>query len=96
MKLPVSHITPGMKLSRPVYGLNGQMLLNRGVALTTSYIMGLRRHNILAVTIEGLLDLDEQDVKNVLEENIRAQAMASIETWVQNNKRSSFPPCLTA
>jgi HD-GYP domain-containing protein (c-di-GMP phosphodiesterase class II) len=86
MKLPVSHLAPGMKLARPVYGLKGQMLLNRGVELTTSYILGLRRHNILAVTIESILDLDERDAENILEVSIRAQAMASIETWVQNNK----------
>jgi len=86
MKLPVSHLAPGMRLARPVYGLKGQMLLNRGVELTTSYILGLRSHNILAVTIESILDLDERDAENILEESVRAQAMASIETWVQNNK----------
>jgi len=86
MKLPVSHLTPGMKLARPIYGLKGQMLLNRGVELTTSYILGLRRHKILAVMIESILGLDEHDTENILEENVRIQAMASIETWVQNNK----------
>ncbi len=86
MKLPVSHLAPGMKLAKPVYGLKGQMLLNRGVELTTSYIIGLRRHNILAVMIDSILDLDERYAENILEESIRAQAMASIETWAQNNK----------
>ncbi len=87
MRLPVSHLAPGMKLARPVYGLKGQMLLNRGVELTTSFILGLRRYNILAVTIENIIDLDERNAENILEESVRAQAMASIEAWVQNNKR---------
>jgi HD-GYP domain-containing protein (c-di-GMP phosphodiesterase class II) len=87
MKLPVSHLTPGMKLARPVYGLKGQMLLNRGVKLTTSFILGLRRHHILAVMIEGIIDLDERDAENILEESVRTQALASIEAWVQNNKK---------
>ena len=53
MKLPISHLIPGMKLSRPVYGLKGQMLLNRGVDLTLSYISGLQRNNVLAVTVKA-------------------------------------------
>jgi HD-GYP domain-containing protein (c-di-GMP phosphodiesterase class II) len=87
MKLPVSHLAPGMKLSRPVYGPQGQMLLNRGMELTTSYILGLRRHNVLAVTVDGVVDLDERDAENIMEESVRAQAMASIENWVQATRK---------
>lgn len=86
MRLPVSHLTPGMRLVRPVYGLKGQMLLNRGVELSTSYILGLRRHNVLAVTVEGVIDIDEREAENILEESIRSQAMASIQNWVQANR----------
>ncbi|MGD0153941.1 MAG: HD-GYP domain-containing protein [Thermacetogeniaceae bacterium] len=72
---------------RPVYGLKGQILLNRGVELTTSYILGLKRHNVLAVTVEGVLGLDEKEAENILEESTRAQAMLSIQNWVQTNKK---------
>jgi HD-GYP domain-containing protein (c-di-GMP phosphodiesterase class II) len=82
-----------MRLARPVYGLKGQLLLNNGVELTSSYILGLRRHNVLAVTVESVLDLDERDAENILEESIRAQALTSIEAWVQNNKKQQhFSP----
>jgi HD-GYP domain-containing protein (c-di-GMP phosphodiesterase class II) len=95
MKLPVSHLVPGMRLARPVYGLKGQMLLNRGAYLTTSYILGLRRHDILAVVVESIFDLDEVNAENILEESVRAQAMASIESWVQTNRRQrQFSPVI--
>lgn len=87
MKLPVSHLTPGMKLARPVYGLKGQMLLNRGVELTSSYIQGLKSHHILAVTVEGIIGLNEREAENILDEAIRAQAMQSVQNWAQSNRK---------
>ncbi len=53
MKLPVSHLTSGMKLTRPIYGSNGEILLNRNVVLTAKYIMGLRQHGISVISVEG-------------------------------------------
>jgi HD-GYP domain-containing protein (c-di-GMP phosphodiesterase class II) len=87
MKLPVSFLIPGMKLSRPVYGLKGQMLLNRGVELTLSYISGLKRNNVLAVTVESMPGFDDLEAEQVLEENVRVRAMASILNWVESNKK---------
>jgi HD-GYP domain-containing protein (c-di-GMP phosphodiesterase class II) len=87
MKLPVSHIIPGMRLSRPVYGLKGQMLLNRGVELTLSYISGLKRNNVLAVTVESMPGFDDMEAEEILEESVRVQAMASILNWVETNKK---------
>ncbi len=88
MKMPVSHLTPGMRLLRPVYGLRGQLLLNRGVELTSSYIEALQKHRVLAVSIESVPDLDDIVAENTLEERIRAQAMVSIKKWTESRKRS--------
>ncbi len=87
MNLPVSHLTPGMRLSRPVYGHKGQMLLNKGVELTSSYIKGLKEHRVLAVAVEYSQDLGCKEALEVLEEGIRAEAMESIQTWVETNRR---------
>ncbi len=91
MKLPVSHLLPGMRLSRPVYGQKGQLLLNRGIELTSSYIRGLRDHQVLAVSIEsmpyGKLVLDDYVAEMILEESVRAQAMVSIQNWVETNRK---------
>ena len=87
MNLPVSHLTPGMRLSRPVYGHKGQMLLNKGVELTSSYIKGLKEHRVLAVAVECIQDLNCMEALDVLEESIRVEAMASIQTWVETNRK---------
>ena len=87
MKLPVSHLVPGMRLSRPVYGLKGQMLLNRGVELTLSYISGLKRNNVLAITVESMPGFDDMEAEEILEESVRVRAMASILNWVETTKK---------
>jgi hypothetical protein len=60
-----------MKLSRPAYGLKGQMLLNRGVDLTVSDISGLKRNNVLAVTVESMPGFDDLEAEQVLEDKLR-------------------------
>jgi HD-GYP domain-containing protein (c-di-GMP phosphodiesterase class II) len=90
MKLPVSHLIPGMRLSRPVYGQKGQLLLNKGVELTSSYIKGLKEHHVLAVSVGSIpcgTALNDQEAELILEESIRAQAMASIQNWVEANRK---------
>jgi HD-GYP domain-containing protein (c-di-GMP phosphodiesterase class II) len=91
MNLPVSHLIPGMSLSRPVYGQKGQLLLNRGVELTSSYIKGLKEHNVLAVSVEsmpcGMSAMNDQEAELILEESIRVQAMASIQSWAETNRK---------
>ncbi len=86
MKLPVSHLTPGMRLAKPVYGQKGQILLNKGVELTISYILGLKRHNVLAVVVEGIIDISEQQAQLILEDSIRAQAMSSLQNFFSANE----------
>jgi HD-GYP domain-containing protein (c-di-GMP phosphodiesterase class II) len=87
MNLPVSHLMPGMKLLRPVYGQKGQLLLNRGVELTSSYVRGLKEHRVLAVAVDGIGDLDCEETARVLEDSIRVEAMASIRSWVETNRK---------
>jgi HD-GYP domain-containing protein (c-di-GMP phosphodiesterase class II) len=76
-----------MRLSKPVYGLKGQMLLNREVELTTPYISGLKKNNVLAVAIESMPGFDDLEAEQILEENVRVRAMSSILNWVETNKK---------
>ncbi len=87
MNLPVSHLIPGMKLSRPVYGQKGQMLLNVRVELTPSYIKSLKEHGVLAVAVESVHDLNLKETELILEENTRAEAMVTLQNWVETNRK---------
>ncbi len=87
MKLPVSHLLPGIRLSRSVYGQKGQLLLRKGVKLTSSYIASLQRHNVLAVMVESLAGYDNVEAENILEESTRIHAMASMQRWLATNRR---------
>ena len=63
------------------------MLLNRGVELTSSYIQGLKEHHVLAVAVECVQDLNCSQAMDVLEESIRVEAMESIQSWVETNRK---------
>ena len=91
MKLPVTHLIPGMRLSSSVYGQKGQLLLRRGMSLTSPYISSLRNHNVLAVFIESMPGFDDTKAETILQENIRLHAMASLQRWVEaNGKQQEF------
>jgi HD-GYP domain-containing protein (c-di-GMP phosphodiesterase class II) len=76
-----------MRLSRSVYGQQGQLLLKSGVKLTSSYIASLKRHNILAVIVDTMSGYDGQDAEFYMRESTRIHAMASMQRWMQANKR---------
>lgn len=82
MKIPVSFLTPGMILSRPVYGAKGEFLLNKGVTITARQIFALRRCGVLAVHVECSGGIEEDlEVKNALEESTRVQVMTAVQAW---------------
>ncbi|MGB9849144.1 MAG: HD-GYP domain-containing protein [Moorellaceae bacterium] len=92
MKLPISYLTPGMILARPVYGQRGVLLLNRGVSLTSFDISALRRHGVLAVYVEGPLSEEElRGARTVMEEEIRVHTMNVVRSWAENGlRRANF------
>lgn len=54
MKLPVRYLLPDMVLGSPVIGKNKQLLLNKGVKLTTRTISAIKKHGILVADVEVL------------------------------------------
>ncbi|MGB9793346.1 MAG: HD-GYP domain-containing protein [Thermacetogeniaceae bacterium] len=87
MKLPVSYLLPGMVLARPVYGLKGELLLNKGTVLTASYIFALRRRGVMAVHVQGPLPFDPTEALKVLDDEVRAEAMNAVRVWVERGRR---------
>jgi HD-GYP domain-containing protein (c-di-GMP phosphodiesterase class II) len=78
-----------MKLARPVYGQNGEMLLRKGAVLTARYIMSLRQCGILAVDIEGPVATEEEN-REILEEEVRCNAMNVVREWTQSNSIKNY------
>ncbi|AEG14466.1 metal dependent phosphohydrolase [Desulfofundulus kuznetsovii DSM 6115] len=89
LKISTKFLLPGMKLARPVYGKNGELLLKKGVVLTAGYVMSLRRCGILAVDVDGLTDLSEEH-RNLLEDEVRSDVMNVVRGWSQGEKRKGF------
>lgn len=88
MKLPVSHLAPGMVLARPVYGPRGEMLLNRGAALTAPRIKALGRSGVLAVHVEGPVSgAALEDAERVLQEELRVHTMNVVRSWAEHGSR---------
>ncbi|KXG78378.1 Cyclic di-GMP phosphodiesterase response regulator RpfG [Fervidicola ferrireducens] len=88
MKLPITHLKPGMKLEKPVYGSCGELLLNRGIVLTKRYIEALRKNNVLVVEIEGPVPFDEIEIKEELSLTVRINAMQQLCSFVKKDNVS--------
>jgi HD-GYP domain-containing protein (c-di-GMP phosphodiesterase class II) len=89
LKISTKFLVPGMKLARPVYGKNGELLLKKGTVLTAGYIMSLRRCGILAVDVDGLTDLSEE-YRNLMEDEIRSDVMNVVREWSLEGEKRGF------
>lgn len=82
-------LLPGMRLARPVYGRNGEMLLKKGAVLTANYIIALKRCGVLTVEVEGPLKLD-RDYQEFLEDEVRSNTMSTVREWCETKKREGI------
>ncbi len=89
MKLPVSHLEPGMVLSRGVYGPDGRLLLNRGVKLTAKYIFFLQKYNVLAVTVHDAFESIIPPNENVLADEVKVWTATTVRQWALRNKKTT-------
>lgn len=92
LKLPVSHLAPGMTLARPVYGPRGELLLSRGAALSARRIAALREAGVLAVHVEGPVpEAELENAERALQEELRAHTMNVVRSWAEHGaKRVNF------
>ncbi|TYO94940.1 HD-GYP domain-containing protein [Desulfallas thermosapovorans] len=73
-KLAVYRLKPGMKIARPIYNANQQMLLASGTVLTATFIKKLEKLNIPAVYIDDDL-LPGVEINDVVSDNTRYRAI---------------------
>ena len=90
MKIPVSYLTSGMRVLRPVYGAKGELFLNKGAVLSAKQILQLRKLGISAVHVYSG-DIDDEHYKEILNDQIRLDTMRVFEEWCTNNsKKQNF------
>ncbi|SMD14186.1 HD-GYP domain-containing protein [Sporomusa malonica] len=78
-------IRMGMKLAQPVYGLNGQIVLNSGVDLTEFHISKMAELDIKYIYIEGeaqLIDVNDEAAQNARQEILLSAHQALDEVRV--------------
>jgi HD-GYP domain-containing protein (c-di-GMP phosphodiesterase class II) len=74
-----------MRLARPVYGQNGELLLGRDAVLTLRNIVSLQRCRVLSVDIKGPFGFDDEE-RNVIEDEMRLGVMNVVHEWTLKNE----------
>ncbi len=82
-RVPSNLLKPGMELASHVYGINGSVLLAKGVRLTNSYISRLIKKGIQSVYIEDDISRDIY-ISDVVLEETRLQAKTHIKKTIGN------------
>lgn len=78
-------ITEGMKLAKPLYNADGNILLNAGLELTGRYVDRLRALDITYIYVEDDLTADI-DIPDVVSEKARSEAVMAAKTIMENVK----------
>ena len=78
-------IQVGVKLARPIYGADGNILLNAGVELLAMYIGRLRELDISHVYIEDELTQDIE-IPEVVNEKVRREVVMSVRSLIESAK----------
>lgn len=86
-KVAVSALRPGMVLAKSVYGQDGQLFLQAGVTLKSTYINGLGRRQIPFVYVGDPL-LWDVEVKEVITEETRRQTVKMLNEMLNKAKNS--------
>ncbi len=86
----------GMKLGKPVYTSNGNLLLNMDVELSNSFIKSLKEKNIPAVYINDELSADI-DIDNAIDLEVKIKAVETVKhvfkdmrVQAKGNKKKQF------
>lgn len=77
-RISINNIKPGMRVARPVYNSDGQVLLNQGTEITKRYINRLQQLNIMSVYIDDGLNY-ELAVDDVITDQTRLRAIKNIK-----------------
>jgi len=80
-RIPIYALQPGMKVARPVWGPEGQVLLQRDMILTRRYITQLKNLGLGFLYIDDGL-LGNHDVADVVRDETRVQAVQRVRNLV--------------
>ena len=88
-KIVVDKLKPGMRVGKPVYGMEGQLFLNRGVELKPTYIRYLKKYNFDAVYIidERMKDVE---ISDVITDQTRQETLKIIKSIIQDGSKSAM------
>lgn len=84
-RLPIKYIKPGIRLSHPIYGSDGRILLAKDVVLTNRYIVRLNELGISSVYIEDEIFKDIVITDVILEET-RVKAILQVKELFRSQK----------
>ncbi|SHE90771.1 HD-GYP domain-containing protein [Desulforamulus putei] len=86
-RVSLQHVKPGMKVGRPVFNSNGQVLLNAGVILNERYIARLRLLGIPSLYIDDGL-LPDIQVDDVISDETRIKAVKQVKDLLKTHSLS--------
>ncbi|MFV0343395.1 MAG: HD-GYP domain-containing protein [Anaerocolumna sp.] len=82
--LSISHVVPGSKLAKPLYGNQGVILLRENVELTESLLHRLKGLGYTGIYVEDEIS-EGIDIQDIVEEGMRLKCAARLEEIVNNN-----------
>ncbi len=82
-KIPVDKVREGMTLARPVYGYDGNVLLNTGMMMKMSYINKLKELDIFELYIDDEISRDII-ITDVISDETRFEARLSIKNAMES------------
>lgn len=93
MKLPVRYLLPGMVLASPIISKNKQLLLGKGVILTTKLISSIKKYGIIVADVDILgKEFEQQD--NGIDYSVSLNAVSLVEELVRGGGSVNYKKIL--
>ena len=84
-RILLENVSSGMKLAKPLYSADGQILLNSGLELTERYVKRLKDVDVTYIYIEDDITKDI-DIPDIISEQTRVEAVATAKTIMEKIK----------
>ena len=79
----IDSIKEGMVLAKSLFGKNGELLLNKGVVLFSSYVIKIKQQGYNGIYIEDQLS-KEIEITDIVDDNLRFEAVKSVKSVFSN------------
>lgn len=93
MKLPVRYLLPGMVLASPIISKNKQLLLSKGVILTTKLISSLKKYGILVANVD-ILGKEFEQQGNEIDYSVSLNAVSLVEELARGGAQVNYKKIL--